>query len=126
MLRFLAVLVLALMPVAAWPETLSHTWTPGSDREIRSVRGALALHSLRSHVREGGSIRQWGRNNRAALSQSGSGNWGVILQHGDDHDATLEQSGGGNAHAILQAGREARAEVTQDGGDVGVTFQYGW
>ena len=126
MLRPLAVLVLAAAPLCGKAETLSRTWTPLTDGQARAVEGALALHSLRSHIREGGSIRQWGRENRAALSQSGSGNWGVILQRGEGHSALLEQTGDGNAHAILQAGRGAEAEVEQDGGDVGLTLQFNW
>ena len=122
----IAILALVAVPFCVQAESLSHTWTPRTDGQAQAVRGALALHSLRSRLREGGTIRQWGREIRAALSQSGSGNWGAILQRGDGHDARLKQKGGGNAHAILQAGRETEAEVEQDGDEVGVTLQYGW
>ncbi|TNC52031.1 curlin [Rubellimicrobium rubrum] len=126
MRRVIAIFALAALPLCAQAESLSHTWTPRTEAQAHAIRGALALHSLRSRLREGGTIRQWGRENRAALSQSGSGNWGAILQRGDDHDARLKQKGDGNAHAILQAGRETEAEVEQDGDEVGVTLQYGW
>lgn len=126
MRRLLAALALAAAPIGADAETLSHTWTPRTSEQAQAIRGALALHSLRKHLRSGGTVRQWGRDNRAALSQSGSGNWGAILQRGDGHSARLEQAGDGNAHAILQAGREAEAEVRQEGGELGVTLQIGW
>lgn len=125
-MRHLPALLLALVPLAAPAETLSHSWTPRTTLEADALRAGLVLHSLRDSLRNGGSIRQWGRDNLAALSQSGSGNLGAILQRGDGHSARLDQSGEANAHAILQVGRGAEATVTQRGGELGVTLQLGW
>lgn len=125
MLRSL-VLLLALVPVAAGAETLSATWAPRTARQADALRTGLALYSLREGLRNGGTVRQWGRDNLAALSQSGTGNWGGVVQRGRGHSATLEQSGTGNAHAILQAGRGAEAAVSQRGGEIGLTLQLGY
>ena len=100
MRSLLAALVL-LLPLSAHAETLSYTWSPRSPREAQALRAGLALHSLRDGLRSGGTVLQWGRNNRAALSQSGTGQFGAILQRGNGHSARLDQSGDGNAHAIL-------------------------
>jgi hypothetical protein len=125
MLRALAVLLL-LLPLPAPAETLSRTWTPRTEAQADALRTGLALRALRQDLRNGGTVRQWGRDNLAALRQSGSANWGVIHQRGNDHTATLDQSGSGNAHVILQAGRGAEAHVAQRGGEVGVTVQLGY
>ena len=122
MRRHLAVLLLALAPMAAGAETFSTTWTPRTSQEGEALRAGLGLHSA---LRNGGLIRQAGRDNVAALTQSGSGNLGVIVQRGRDHSATLTQTGTGNAHAIIQLGRGATTEVTQTGGEAGVTIQVG-
>ena len=126
MFRPFAVLLLALVPLAAEADTHSTTWTPRTTRQADALRAGLALHSLRTELRSGGTVRQWGRDNLAALSQSGSGNWGGIYQRGSGHSATLTQSGDGNAHAIVQAGRDTAADVDQAGGEVGLTLQIGW
>jgi hypothetical protein len=126
MRRSLTILALSLMPFGAAAETLSYTWTPRTAQEAEAIRLGLALYGLRQEIRSGGSIRQWGRDNAAALLQSGEGNWGVIRQRGDGHRATLDQQGGGNAHAVLQAGEGAEATVTQTGREVGVTIQFGF
>lgn len=122
MRRHLAVLLLALAPVAAEAETLSATWTPRTTREGEAFRAGLGLQTA---LRNGGIIRQAGRDNLAALSQSGSGNQGVIVQRGRDHSATLTQTGTGNAYAIIQLGRGATTDVTQTGGEAGITVQLG-
>lgn len=124
MLRTLAILL--LLPFAAPAETLSTTWTPQTARQADALRAGLALHALRNDLRNGGTVRQWGRDNRAALRQSDSGNWGAIVQRGSGHTATLDQTGAGNAHAIVQAGRSAEAHVAQGGGEIGVTLQLGY
>lgn len=125
-----AILALALWP-ALWPlaapaESLTATWAPATRQEAEALRLALTLHGLRTELRNGGTVRQWGRGHLAALAQGGRGNLGVILQQGEDHVATLSQEGDGNAHAILQAGRGGTAAVEQRGGEIGVTFQLGW
>lgn len=124
MLRVLAILL--LLPLAAPAETLSTTWTPQTKAQADALRAGLALRAMRQDLRNGGSVRQWGRDNLAALRQSGSGNWGGIHQRGTGHRAALDQSGSGNAHVILQAGRNAEAHVVQNGGEVGVTVQLGY
>jgi hypothetical protein len=126
MFRPVAALLLGCLPLAAPAETLTHTWTPRTIEEADALRLGLALYSLNREVRSGGTIRQWGRDNAAALLQSGGGNWGAIIQGGEGHHAALRQTGGGNAHAIIQAGRGAEAAVEQTGGEVGVTVQVGW
>jgi hypothetical protein len=121
----LAVL-LVLVPLAAPAETLTATWSPRTAREADFLRGALALHAFRNALRNEGSVRQDGRDNLAALSQSGRGNLGVIRQQGRGHSTVLEQSGDLNAQVILQGGRGAELEVVQEGGEIGVTVQIGW
>ncbi len=122
----LAVLALVLLPCAAPAEQVTHGWAPRTAEEAQALRLGLALWSLRSGLQNGGTVRQWGRDNLAALSQGGTGNWGAVVQRGDGHSAVLSQSGDGNAHMILQAGRGAQAEVAQEGGELGVTVQIGW
>ncbi len=126
MTRHLAALALALLPSAAWPEQITHTWSPRTSEEAAALRTGLALWSLRGSLRNGGTVRQWGRDNLAVLSQGGAGNWGAVVQGGEGHVARLSQTGTGNAHAIVQAGRGAEAEVDQQGGELGVTVQIGW
>ena len=126
MLRRFAVLLVALAPVVAEADTLSYTWTPSTAEEADAFRAGLMLYSLHNELRNGGTVRQWGRENFAALTQSGGGNWGAIVQNGSGHSATLTQTGGGNAHAIIQAGEGATAEVTQTGGEAGITVQVGF
>ena len=126
MLRAVAVAIVALAPFAAQADTLSYTWTPRTAQEADALRGGLILYSLHNELRNGGTVRQWGRDNFAALSQSGGGNWGAIVQNGSDHSATLTQTGNGNAHAIVQAGHGASADVTQTGGEAGITVQVGF
>ena len=125
-MRHLLAVVLALAPLGVQAETLSYTWTPRTAGEADALRAGLMLYSLRENLRNGGTVRQWGSDNFASLSQSGSGNFGTVLQRGDGHDAILEQNGGGNAHAIIQAGRGAEAEVVQRGGEIGATIQLGY
>ena len=121
MLRPFAVLFLVLAPLAAEAETYSKTWSPRGGRASEALRLAFEAQALRS----GASILQSGRNNHAALEQSGTGSQGLIVQRGRDHSATLTQTGDANSHAIIQLGRGARTEVAQQGGEAGVTFQYG-
>ena len=126
MLRSLTLALMLGLAAPATAEQLTLTWEPRDAREARLLSGALAIQSARSHVRSGGRIEQWGRDNAAGLRQEGGGNWGLIRQDGEGHEATLDQSGGGNAHAIVQGGRGARADVAQTGRELGLTLQYGW
>ncbi|EYD75454.1 hypothetical protein Rumeso_02937 [Rubellimicrobium mesophilum DSM 19309] len=122
MFRPIAILLLVLSPLGAGAETLSATWTPHGDRAGEALRRAFEAQALR----RGASVLQSGRNNQAALSQSGADNQGLIVQRGSGHSATLDQTGGGNAYAIIQLGRGARTQVAQTGGEAGVSVQYGW
>ena len=118
--------LLAATALPALAEQVSYTWTPRDAREAQALSVGLALVSLRQGLRDGATVEQWGRDNAAALSQSGGGNWGLIRQDGDGHAASLSQTGGNNAHAIIQGGTGARADVAQTGGQAGITLQYGW
>jgi hypothetical protein len=120
MFRPFAVSLLLLAPIAAEAETLSATWIPRG-RASEALRLAFEAQALRS----GASVLQSGRNNQAAIGQSGTGNQGLIVQRGKDHSAILSQTGGDNSQTIIQLGRGASTEVAQTGGESGVTVQYG-
>jgi hypothetical protein len=124
MLRALAVTMLLASPVTAGQ--VEWVWSPRTGDEAAALRTGLALYALREQVRSGGSVRQWGRDNAAALVQRGSGNWGAVVQRGEGHAARLTQEGGGNVGAVVQIGRGARADIAQRGGETGVTVQVGW
>jgi hypothetical protein len=121
MFRPFAVLLLAAAPLVAEAETLSANWSPRGGRASEALRLAFEAQALRSGV----SVLQSGRNNQAALGQSGTGQQALIVQRGSNHSATLTQTGDPNAYAIVQLGRGGRAEVAQTGGETGVTVQYG-
>lgn len=121
MVRPLAVLLLALAPLAAGAETRSYTWTP------QSAQGAGALQAgVSRYVPQGGAvIRQAGQGNQATLSQSGAGDRALVVQRGSGNSASLDQAGGGNSYALIQLGRDATADVAQTGGQAGITVQVG-
>jgi len=124
MLRALAITMLLASPVSAGQ--VEWVWSPRTGDEAAALRAAFALQALREQMRSGGTLRQRGRDNAAALVQRGGGNRAAIIQSGDGHAARLTQEGGGNVGAVVQIGRGARADITQRGGEIGVTVQIGW
>jgi hypothetical protein len=128
--RLLLVAALAAAPltaplIAAADAVASVTLTPRNDREVGLMRLGLGLYALREHLRDGGTIRQFGQQNAATLVQ-GSGNWGLIEQRGTGHTAALEQSGTGNVQGVFQSGKGTFAAVNQTGGQTGIVIQYGF
>jgi len=104
--------------------TLSLHLQPRTAQEARALNAAITLYSIHRDIRSGADVRQTGRNNAAALRQSGPDNRGIIRQRGADHSARLDQSGGGNAQVILQFGRGAHADIRQTGGQAGIVLQF--
>lgn len=119
--RPLAVLLLALAPLAAPAEPLTGTRPPPTSRAAE----AILLGAERQARHSGAAIRQSGRGNEAALSQSGTGNEGLIVQRGTGHSAILVQTGTGNASTIVQLGRGRSSVVVQMGGETGTAVQIG-
>ena len=99
----------------------------GQDAEL--IRTGLALYSL---------TRSFRKNNRARVSQQGSGNGAAVAQHGVNNSASIfqrgrgnsgsiSQNGNNNAFALFQFGRRGNTAVTQNGdGNVGLRFEGGW
>ncbi len=121
----LAAAPLATPMTAAADAVVSLTLTPRNDREAGLMRLGLGLYALREHLRDGGTIRQFGQDNAATLVQ-GRGNWGLIEQRGTGHAATLVQNGTGNVQGLFQSGKGGLAAVSQSGGQTGIVIQHGF
>lgn len=107
--------------------TVGLTLTPQSRDAERALRAGLAIYGIANDIRASGSIRQFGRDNRAGLAQDGRGHLGIVHQEGRGHTGTLTQTGRSNAHGLFQFGRGANADIRQDGvGRSGVTVQFGF
>lgn len=123
--------VVALSSLSALPAAadgvLTLNLTPRNQQEADILRLGLALYALDRHIDAGGTIRQFGRDNAAALAQRGQGNWGLVDQRGQGHVGTLSQTGNNNTYALFQRGKGTEAHVTQTGNrGAGVTIQYGF
>ena len=106
--------------------SVNFTYTP-QGRDAAMIRDGLRLYSLYSTFRNHASTNQKGRNNGAAISQSGYGNLAHVFQRGSGHSATIDQSGRNNAFGVFQFGRNTSANAAQYGnGNVGFVFQGGW
>ncbi len=114
---------LALSATALGATTLSLSLNARNADEARVLSTAITLYAIHRDIRSGADIRQVGRNHLVQLTQSGSGNQGIIRQRGRDHDASLTQRGGHNAQVILQYGQGARADIRQTGGQAGILIQ---
>lgn len=126
-------LLAAALAVAAGPAaagSFSFRLTPGGD-SADLIRSGLQIYGLvneaQSKSKNRATVNQKGRDNAAALSQTGAGNTGLVYQRGKGHGATLIQGGRDNAFGIFQFGRATNADVVQTGrGGVGLVFQGGW
>jgi len=118
--------VLPAAPVAA-DGAISLTLSPRNQRQADALRLGLGLYALHQHIEAGGTVRQFGRDNAAALAQRGTANWGVIDQRGSGHTGTLTQTGNSNVYGLFQSGRGTIAHVGQTGnGGTGVTIVHGF
>lgn len=115
MIRALAV-ALALVPLGAWADMTSTSGARAAE--------AIRLGAERQALRSGVTLRQSGRGNEAAMSQSGT-NQGIIVQRGRGHFALLSQTGTGNAATIVQLGRGSSVVVEQTGGESTTSVQVG-
>ena len=124
----LAATLAGLVPAAPAQAGGSITFTllpQGRDAQI--IRDGLMIYSLFQDAKNRAKVDQKGRNNAAAIAQSGRGHYAQVFQRGQDHRATIDQSGYGNALAVFQFGKGANAHAVQNGaGQVGLVFQHGW
>ena len=117
----------AMASPAAAGGSLSFSITPNNAEDARAMRTGMQVYSLFNGARNGGSIRQNGRNNEAGLGQNGHGNVGIVHQEGDGHSGTVQQNGNHNAYGLFQFGENTDGHVVQNGnGQTGATFQFGW
>lgn len=129
----MAALAAAMIGSTAAPDpaaaggSISFSYSPTRERDVRALQAGLQLYSLYEGLTNGANIRQNGRNNTAGIAQYGAGNQGIIQQNGHGHSATLQQNGNGNAYGLFQFGRNTSADISQFGsGRAGTTFQFGW
>ncbi|MEZ5827715.1 MAG: curlin [Hyphomicrobiales bacterium] len=113
-------------PASAGSFTIS--LTPRGD-SADLIRNGLQIYGIVNELqgKNKAKVDQKGRDNAAAVSQSGAGNYGLVYQRGRSHSATLSQAGRNNTYGIFQFGKATNVDVVQVGrGDVGLVFQGGW
>jgi hypothetical protein len=87
------------------------------DQQGRDNGAAVGQTGLRNNA----GIYQRGESNFGQTSQTGASNTGSIYQVGRNNSGTITQTGDNNAACIIQLGRNNSANVTQTGGQsVGV------
>lgn len=106
--------------------SFSYYLTPKA-KQAEAIRRGLKLYSIANNVRNRASVKQAGKGNGAAISQSGTGNAASIIQLGRGHSATVTQDGNDNTLGVLQLGKKTKTSATQTGnGNVGFIVQGGW
>ncbi len=118
-------------PLPASAGSMTMVFTPKGDA-ADLLQAGLQIYSLveqskgkkrKNHAK----VDQKGRDNAAALHQTGAGNYGLIVQRGKGHNATVSQAGYDNALGVFQFGKNADLDYVQDGaGQASIVLQGGW
>jgi len=129
---FKAGLVATVLTIAATAPasagSFTFTLTPHGDSGDL-IRSGLQIYGMVNGLKgkNHAKVKQKGRNNAAAVRQSGKGNYGLVYQKGQGHQASMTQAGRSNAFGLFQFGKATNADVVQVGrGEVGLVFQGGW
>jgi len=95
-------------------------------KQAEVIRESLRVYGWAQQAKNTAGVDQRGRNNAAAVSQSGRGNYGAVVQRGSNNSATLAQNGKNNALAVFQIGRGHTLDASQNGnGNAGIVVQVG-
>ncbi len=129
----LRIKVAALALIAALGASTAHaqrgypSLTAGENKVAAAVKAAKAGHSkvdVQQQGRDNGAaVGQSGHSNGAGIYQNGAGNTGQVSQNGANNAGNIYQLGSGNTGAITQSGNNNAACLVQigDNNSAGVT-----